>query len=92
MILHEKVRSAEKPKELVMDEFSVWLATNVKQVEVTENREEDEEITRTEYEFDLAQYTKEEYMSKLVIKNKALEAQLTDTQLALVEIYESMGV
>lgn len=37
-----------------------------------------------------SQLQKEEELTKLKEKNEALEMQLTDTQLALVEIYESV--
>jgi hypothetical protein len=39
------------------------------------------EETFSGYEFNMVQYTKDEYISKL-------DTQLTDTQLALVEVYE----
>ncbi|WP_113674575.1 hypothetical protein [Vallitalea guaymasensis] len=38
------------------------------------------------------QYEKDEYIKILSEKNSSLAAQLTDTQLALVEIYEGMVV
>lgn len=37
-----------------------------------------------------SQLQKDEELTKLKEKNEALEMQLTDTQLALVEIYESV--
>lgn len=74
-----KVRAAEAPENMVIDEFSVWIAENITEVTVT-----DEQGTRTEYEFDLKQYDKDEYIH-------AMDDQLTDAQLALCELYEIIG-
>ena len=74
-----KVRAAEAPENMVIDEFSVWIAENITEVTVT-----DEHGTRTEYEFDLKQYDKDEYIH-------AMDDQLTDAQLALCELYEIIG-
>ena len=79
MLNHGKVRAAEAPENLVIDEFSVWIAENITEVTVT-----DEQGTRTEYEFDLKQYDKDEYIH-------AMDDQLTDAQLALCELYEIIG-
>ena len=43
------------------------------------------------WEFDLIEYTKDEYIKIQAEKNAALEQQVTDTQLALCEVYELMG-
>lgn len=44
------------------------------------------------YEYYEVQYDKDEYITLLSEKSSAQELQLTNTQLALTEIYESMGV
>lgn len=89
MIKYEKIRSTEKPETMVIDEYSVWLHENINEVEVEDIvifEEETEEIrTHIEYEFDIIQYEKNEY-----ILSQA--QQITDTELALCEIYESLGV
>lgn len=89
MIKYEKIRSTEKPETMVIDEYSVWLHENINEVEVEDiviSEEETEEIrTHIEYEFDIIQYEKNEY-----ILSQA--QQITDTELALCEIYESLGV
>ena len=74
-----KVRSAEAPENIVIDEYSVWISENITEVTVT-----DEQGTRTEYEFDLKQYGKDEYIHQM-------DDQLTDAQLALCELYEIIG-
>ena len=71
-----RVQSTVKPKPMVVDEFSVWVHTNIQPVEETVGEE-----TFSGWEFNMVQYTKDEYIS-------LLDKQLTDTQLALVEVYE----
>jgi len=71
-----RVRSTVKPEPMVLDEFSVWIYTNIIPVEETVGEE-----TFSGWEFNMVQYTKDEYIS-------LLDKQLTDTQLALVEVYE----
>ena len=71
-----RVRSTVKPEPMVLDEFSVWIYTNIIPVEETVGEE-----TFSGWEFNMVQYTKDEYIS-------LLDNQLTDTQLALVEVYE----
>ena len=44
------------------------------------------------YEYYEVQYDKDEYIAILSEKSALQELQLTNTQLALTEIYESMGV
>ena len=89
MINHGKVRSTVKPESMVIDEYSVWMNTNIQEVEVEEEISTDDGKTETkthiEYEYDMVQYTKDEVII-------AQSQQITDTQLALCEIYESLGV
>jgi len=89
MINHGKVRSAIKPKNMVIDEYSVWINENIKEIEV-----EDEIITsdgkfekrKTKmYEYNMLQYKKDEFIMQQ-------SEQITNTQVALCEIYESLGV
>jgi len=76
MIDYGRQRSTVQPEPMVLDEHSVWIHTNIQAVEETVGEE-----VFSVYEFDMVQYTKDEYISKL-------DDQLTDTQLALVEVYE----
>lgn len=85
MIDYGKVRSAVKPDEIEIDEYSVWVNTNIVKVDVQTESE-----IHTEYEFNQVRYTKDEYIKLIDERNTTLESQLTDTQLALCEIYEGM--
>ena len=71
-------QSAVRPEEKVVDEYSVWVNTD---------------ITRTTggWTYHLVQYSKDEYLALMDEKNAALEEQLTDTQLALCDVYEMIG-
>jgi hypothetical protein len=65
-----------KPEPMVIDESSVWVHSNIQPVEETVGEE-----MFSGWEFNMVQYTKDEYI-------RMLDTQLTDTQLALVEVYE----
>ena len=71
-------QSAVRPEEKVVDEYSAWVNTD---------------ITRTTsgWTYHLVQYSKDEYLALMDEKNAALEEQLTDTQLALCDVYEMIG-
>ena len=85
MIVYKAVRSFSRPEDIRFDEKSVWVSTNIREVAVVIEGEE-----YTEYEFDQTRYTKDEYIKLIDEKNAQLEAQVTDTQLALCEVYELM--
>jgi hypothetical protein len=68
------VKSGVKPENIVIDDYSVWVNTDI-----TENKGTDEEFNG--YEYNMVQYSKDEYI-KLQMK------QITDTQVALCEVYE----
>lgn len=85
MIDYGTVRSTIKPDTIEIDEYSVWVNSNIKEIEV-----QSEDESHTEYEFNQVRYTKDEYIKLIDERNTTLESQLTDTQLALCEIYEGM--
>lgn len=85
MIDYGTVRSTIKPNKVEIDEYSVWVNSNIKEIEVQSENE-----THTEYEYNQVRYTKDEYIKLIDERNTTLESQLTDTQLALCEIYEGM--
>ena len=85
MIDYGAVRSTVKPDAVEIDEYSVWLNSDIKEIEM-----QSEDKTHTEYEFNQVRYKKDEYIKMIDERNTALESQLTDTQLALCEIYEGM--
>lgn len=78
MTVYDKVRSTVKPDAVKIDEYSVWVAEDIRQ-------------TGGEWVYTLTQYEKDEYIKLMVDKNAALEEQLTDTQLALCDVYEMIG-
>lgn len=87
MIEHGKVRSTVSPDPLVVDEHSVWVHSNITPVEEAVGEE-----VFTGFEYDMIQYDKDEYIKIITEKNQNMETQLTDVQLALVELYEGMVV
>lgn len=86
MIDYGLVRSTVRPPELVIDEYSAWLNTNIKEIVETMDGLHD----FVGFEYYQIQYDKNEFIQLLSNKNKELENQLTDTQIALVELYERM--
>lgn len=87
MVDYGKVRSTVKPEAIVIDEFSVWQHTNIQKI--SENVGEENEFVG--YEFNMVQYSKDEFILQQATDNAALQQQITDTQLALCEVYEMMG-
>lgn len=89
MKIFGKVRSTVKPESMEIDAYSVWINEDITEIEVEDEVQNTEEnstpSTHTEYEYNVVQYDKDEY-----IKRQA--EQITDTELALCEIYESLGV
>lgn len=83
MIHHGTVRATEVPEKLHVDECSVWVASDIQTVTAFDDNGE-----RTEYEFTLLQYDKDEYIRHMAEVNASLDAQMTETQLALCDVYE----
>ena len=80
-----KIRSTVKPEPLELDEYSAYINTDITEVTVEIDGE-----THTEFEYNQVRYSKDEYIKAQAEKNSVLESQITDTQLALCEIYEGM--
>lgn len=85
MVDYGAVRSTVKPNKIEIDEYSVWVNSDITEIEVQSEVE-----SHTEYEYNQVRYTKDEYIKLIDERNTTLESQLTDTQLALCEIYEGM--
>lgn len=83
-----KVRSTKQPEQKVIDDYSVWIAENI--TPATEAGT-DEQPGFTGYEYDLTQYTKDEYIKMIDDRNASLEDQMTQAQEAMCEIYEMMA-
>lgn len=81
-----RIKSTVKPKEMETDEYSVWIHSDIHEVSVAYDG-----VISTEYEFYQKQYTKDEYILLSAEKNMKLESRLTDTQLALCDVYEMIG-
>ena len=88
MIDYGKQKSTVRPEELELTETKVFVNSNI--TEVNED-ETDGQQGFTGYEFDLIEYTKDEYIKIQAEKNATLEQQVTDTQLALCDVYEMLA-
>lgn len=80
-----KQRSTVEPKSLDITETKVFVATDIHQVTV-----QMEEQQVQEYEFNLVEYDKDEYIKLIDEENKSLNLQMTQAQEAMCEIYEIM--
>lgn len=81
-----RVRSTHKPEATVIDEYSVWAHSDF--TEVSENIGSENEFNGWEYH--MIQYDKDEFILMQASENAALAQQVTDTQLALCEVYEML--
>lgn len=81
------VRSTVKPEAMVVDDFSVWINSDVKAVS---EKGTDKQEGFTGFEYQMIQYEKDEYILMMSEKNTSLEKQVTNTQLALCEVYEQL--
>ena len=62
MIEHGLVQSSEKPEPLTIDEYSVWVATGIKEVKTEEFEG---------FSYTLTQYPKDEYILELAARDTA---------------------
>lgn len=79
-------RSAVKPSEREFTETKVFVYTDIK--EVVESSENDDINL---FEFNMIEYDKDEFIELLSDKNKSLESEITEIQLALCDVYERQG-
>lgn len=80
MVNYGKVRSTVKPESIVIDDFSVWQHTNIQ--EVSENVGEENEFKG--FEFNMVQYTKDEFILQQAAMNQELNS-LVNTMLGVNE-------
>ena len=78
--------SSQQAQPLTVNKDTVYVHTNIVQA-----TDEDGNIVDGLYVYDEVQYTKDEYIKLMAEKNETLERDLTDTQLAIAEIYESLA-
>lgn len=73
------VGGKEQAVPLIISKDSVYIHTEIEKIE-------NEDLWR----YKEIQYTKDEYIKLLADKNKTLEKQIEDTEVALLQLYESM--
>ena len=78
--------SSQQAQPLIVNKDTVYVHTNIVQA-----TDEDGNVVDGLYVYDEVQYTKDEYIKLMAEKNETLERDLTDTQLAIAEIYESLA-
>lgn len=79
------VRSTIKPEPIVIDNYSVYINENIREVEISDF----DDTNHTEYEFEQTIYSKDEYIALLHKSYQEQAEQINDTQLALCELYEA---
>ena len=79
-------RSAVKPSEREFTETKVFVYTDIKEVV-----ESSENGNINLFEFHMIEYDKDECIELLSDKNKSLESEITEIQLALCDVYERQG-
>lgn len=84
MVDYGKVKSTIKPESVVIDDYSVWENTNIEAVSESVGTETEFNV----FEYNMVQYDKNEYILKQAQANAELSDQLTETQLALCDVYE----
>lgn len=80
-------RSTVKPENVEITESRVFRYEDITEIKV-KNPESDDEVTM--YEFTLTEYDKDEYIRIQAEKNTSLEEQMTQTQVALCDVYEML--
>lgn len=80
MKMFPNTRSAVEPQPKVVDDYSVWISDNIHTVTVTD----EEGNERAEFEYDLTQYDKDEYI-------RLMDDRTDDVEMAIVELYESIS-
>ena len=79
--------SKEQAVELIVGIDTVYVHDDIQLL-----KKEDEQVNPVEvYQYHEVQYDKDEYIKVMSEKNSELENQLTDTQLALGDVYELIG-
>lgn len=88
MIEHGLQRSTVRPEEIEITETRVFAASDISTVTEPET---DGQPGFSGYEFTLTEYGKDEYIRIQAERNQTLEDELTNTQVALCEVYELMA-
>ena len=78
--------SSQQAQTLIVNKDTVYVHTNI-----VKAKDKEGNVIDNLYVYDEVQYTKDEYIQIMAEKNETLERDLTDTQLAIAEIYESLA-
>lgn len=87
MIDYGRQQSTVTPVEVELTEIKVFVASNITPVNEPGT---DEQPGFIGFEFDLTEYSKDEYIKLQAEKNAELEKNLTDTQIGLCDVYEML--
>ena len=77
--------SLEQAQPLIISKTTVYVHSNIVQA-----KDEDGNVIDDLYVYDEIQYTKDEYIKIMADKNIKLEQEITETQMALCDIYEAI--
>ena len=80
MNMFPNTRSAVEPQPKIVDDYSVWISDNIHTVTVTD----EEGNEREEFEYDLTQYDKDEYI-------RLMDDRTDNVEMAIVELYENIS-
>ena len=80
MKMFPNTRSAVEPQPKIVDNYSVWISDNIHTVTVTD----EEGNEREEFEYDLTQYDKDEYI-------RLMDDRTDNVEMAIVELYENIS-
>lgn len=81
-----KQKSTVRPQDVEILETKVFIASNIEEATDTIGEE-----GFNGFQFDLTEYSKDEYIRLLDTKNQSLESQIVNAYLALCDVYESVG-
>ena len=81
MIEHGKTQSTIKPNAIDIDEYSVWFAENITKTTIENS---------VMYEYDLVQYTKDEYIKLLVERDLTKADAILDLSTLVAELMGGM--
>lgn len=79
--------NGEQAKAVIVGFDTVYVHTDIRKVETDQNGKVVEDL----YSYHEMQYSKDEYLDLMMQENAALKDSITDTQIALCEIYETLG-
>lgn len=79
--------NSEQAKKLIIGKDKVYIHTNITSITTDTRGKEVKDL----FQYNEIQYGKDEYIELLAKQNAELANGLTDTQLALCEIYEANG-